>query len=148
MYLSFTPRVAWVDFYENTRQRKLAQEAPFAKAPTKLSTSPRWGTAWCWTDPEYEAVLPIDDSDMGCSCKGEKCEIREAWSRQIDLIELKEGDALTEQRAGDLQSPRRERDRQCHPVRSAPEYVCFGAPFRDTADGQAEQKCRPDARYD
>ncbi|MCH1407868.1 MAG: cysteine hydrolase [Verrucomicrobiales bacterium] len=85
-----------VDFYENTRQRKLAQEAPFAKAPTKLSTSPRWGTAWCWTDPEYEAVLPIDDSDMGCSCKGEKCEIREAWSRQIDLIELKEGDALTD----------------------------------------------------
>ena len=85
-----------VDFYENTPQRKLAQEAPFAKAPTKLSTSPRWGTAWCWTDPEYEAVLPIDDSDMGCSCKGEKCEIREAWSRQIDLIELKEGDALTD----------------------------------------------------
>ena len=36
-----------VDFYKNTPQRNLAQKAPFAKAPIKLSTSPRWGTAWC-----------------------------------------------------------------------------------------------------
>lgn len=85
-----------VDFYEGTDQRKLAQAAPFAKPPVKLADSPRWGTAWCWTDPDYEAVLPIDDSDMGCSCQGEKCGIREAWSRQIDLIDLKKGDALTD----------------------------------------------------
>ena len=85
-----------VDFYEGTAQRKLAKEAPFSRPPIKLSDSPRWGTAWCWTDPEYEAVLPIDDSDMGCSCTGEKCEIREAWSRQIKLIDLEEGDALTD----------------------------------------------------
>ena len=84
-----------VDFYKDTPQRKLAVRAPFAKAPIKLSTSPRWGTNWCWTDPKYEAVLPIDDSDMGCSCRGEKCEIREAWTRQIKTIDLVEGDALT-----------------------------------------------------
>lgn len=85
-----------VDFYEGTPQRELAKRAPFAKPPIELSTSPRWGTAWCWTDPEYEAVLPIDDSDMGCSCQGKKCEIREAWTRQTKLIDLKEGDALTD----------------------------------------------------
>lgn len=85
-----------VDFYKDTPQRKLAQNAPFAKAPIKLSTAPRWGTNWCWTDPKYEGVLPIDDSDMGCSCEGEKCEIREAWSRQFEGIELVEGDALTD----------------------------------------------------
>lgn len=85
-----------VDFYDGTAQRKLAQTAPFSEPPIKLSDSPRWGTAWCWTDPHYEAVLPIDDSDMGCSCQGEKCEIREAWSRQINLIDLKDGDALTD----------------------------------------------------
>jgi nicotinamidase-related amidase len=84
-----------VDFYKGTAQRNLAIQAPFAKAPIELSKAPRWGTEWCWTDPKYEGVLPIDDSDMGCSCKGEKCEIREAWSRQIKTIELVEGDALT-----------------------------------------------------
>ena len=85
-----------VDFYKNTPQRKLAQNAPFAKAPIKLSTSPRWGTAWCWTDGRREGVLPIDDSDMGCSCKGEKCEIREAWKRQNKLIDMVKGDAVTD----------------------------------------------------
>ena len=85
-----------VDFYKDTPQRKLAQKALFAKAPIKLSTSPRWGTAWCWTDGKREGVLPIDDSDMGCSCKGKKCEIREAWKRQNKLIDIAEGDALTD----------------------------------------------------
>ena len=85
-----------VDFYKDTPQRNLAQKAPFAKAPIKLSTSPRWGTAWCWTDGRREGVLPIDDSDMGCSCKGEKCEIREAWKRQNKLIDMVKGDAVTD----------------------------------------------------
>jgi nicotinamidase-related amidase len=85
-----------VDFYKGTPQRKLAQNSPFAKAPIKLSTSPRWGTAWCWTDGKHEGVLPIDDSDMGCSCKGKKCEIREAWKRQNKLIDIFAGDALTD----------------------------------------------------
>jgi|TARA_B100001964_G_C14238124_1_gene603530 nicotinamidase-related amidase len=85
-----------VDFYKDTPQRKLAQKAPFSKAPIKLSISPRWGTAWCWTDGKHEGVLPIDDSDMGCSCKGKKCEIREAWKRQNKLIDMAEGDALTD----------------------------------------------------
>jgi len=85
-----------VDFYKDTPQRKLARNSPFAKTPVKLSASPRWGTAWCWTDGKREGVLPIDDSDMGCSCKGKKCEIREAWKRQNKLIEMVEGDALTD----------------------------------------------------
>lgn len=85
-----------VSFYDDAPGRKLAQKAVFAKAPVPLSTKPRWGTFWCWPDPEFEGVLPIDDSDMGCSCKEPKCEIREAWSRQINLIEIVEGDAITD----------------------------------------------------
>ena len=84
------------DFYKDTPQRKLAQSAPFAKTPIPLATSPRWGTAWCWTDPKRESVLPIDDSDMGCSCVGKKCEIVPPWKRQIATIELAAGDALTD----------------------------------------------------
>ncbi len=84
------------DFYKDTPQRKLAQSAPFAKTPVPLASSPRWGTSWCWTDPKHEAVLPVDDSDMGCSCTDRKCEIIPPWKRQHPLIELAPGDALTD----------------------------------------------------
>ena len=83
-------------FYKDTPQRRRAQNAPFAKTPMPLAESPRWGTAWCWTDPKHEAVLPIDDSDMGCSCVGAKCPIREAWTRQIATIEIAPEDAITD----------------------------------------------------
>lgn len=83
-------------FYEGTPQRRRAQSAPFAKTPVPLATAQRWGTAWCWIDGKHEGVLPIDDTDMGCSCSGTKCTIREAWTRQIPAIELFPEDALTD----------------------------------------------------
>jgi nicotinamidase-related amidase len=83
-------------FYKGTPQRRRAQSAPFAKTPVPLATVERWGTAWCWTDPKHEAVLPIDDSDMGCSCVGAKCPINPPWTRQIAAIELEAEDALTD----------------------------------------------------
>jgi nicotinamidase-related amidase len=85
-----------VGFYKDTPQRKRAKAAPFAKTPIKLSTSPRWGTAWCWTEGKREGVLPIDDSDMGCDCADKKCEIREAWKRQHKGIEIMAEDAITD----------------------------------------------------
>jgi nicotinamidase-related amidase len=85
-----------VDFYKDTPQRKYAQGVPFAKAPITLSNKDRWGTKWCWPDSSLEGVLPIDDSDMGCSCAEPKCEIREAWTRQIKTIEIVGGDAIIE----------------------------------------------------
>jgi nicotinamidase-related amidase len=83
-------------FYKDTPQRKRAQAARFSKTPAPLAISERWGTAWCWTDPKHEAVLPIDDSDMGCDCRGTKCPIREAWTRQISTIEIAHADAITD----------------------------------------------------
>jgi len=83
-------------FYKDTPQRRAAQAAPFAKTPVLLASAERWGTKWCWTDPKHERVLPIDDSDMGCSCVGAKCPIRDAWKRQIAAIELAPNDALTD----------------------------------------------------
>ena len=84
------------DFYKDTPQRKRAQAAKFAATPKPLSTLERWGTSWCWTDPKHEAVLPIDDSDMGCDCTPTKCTIREAWTRQNSLIDIAEPDAITD----------------------------------------------------
>ena len=88
------------DFYKDTPQRRRAQSAPFAKTPVPLATVERWGTAWCWTDPKHEAVLPIDDSDMGCSCVGAKCPIVPPWKREIATIELAPEDALTDRKMG------------------------------------------------
>ena len=83
-------------FYKDTPERKRAQDAPFAPTPFPLVTAERWGTAWYWIDGKREGVLPIDDSDMGCSCEGQKCVIREAWTRQNPAIEIAEGDAITD----------------------------------------------------
>ena len=84
------------DFYKDTPQRKRAQTAPFAPTPLPLVTTERWGTAWYWIDGKREGVLPIDDTDMGCSCTGQKCEIRSAWTRQIATIEIADADAITD----------------------------------------------------
>ncbi|MSU34044.1 MAG: isochorismatase family protein [Pedosphaera sp.] len=83
-------------FYKDTQQRKRALAAPFAPTPVPLATAERWGTTWCWTDPKRERVLPIDDTDMGCSCVGQKCTVREAWTRQIATLELAPEDALSD----------------------------------------------------
>ena len=85
-----------VDFYKGTPARKRAQNAPSAKPPKPLSKDVRWGTNWCWPDKFRETELPIDDTDMGCDCE-EEYPIREAWTRQIDLIEIDdERDAITD----------------------------------------------------
>lgn len=84
-----------VDFYKDTPQRKRALEAPFAKTPVPLSTTERWGTAWCWPDKSREPELPIDDSDMGCDCET-KCEIVPPWKRQIATIDIADEDAITD----------------------------------------------------
>lgn len=84
-----------VDFYKDTSQRKRATEASYVKAPVKLSTRERWGTAWCWPQDEREPSMPIDDSDMGCDCR-EKCEIVPPWTRQIRTIDIRDPDAITD----------------------------------------------------
>ncbi|TWU32163.1 hypothetical protein [Novipirellula artificiosorum] len=75
-----------VDFYEGTPMRKLAQEAP--PVETTIPLKP-----WCHIDPSREPSLPIDDSDGGCDCDP-ACQTRQAWTRQIDSIEIHEGDAI------------------------------------------------------
>jgi nicotinamidase-related amidase len=84
------------EFYKETPQRRQAQTAPFVPTPVPLVTTERWGTAWYWIDGQREGVLPIDDSDMGCSCTDRKCEIRAPWKRQIATIEIADGDAITD----------------------------------------------------
>ncbi len=84
-----------VKFYADTPERKRALNAPFVKPSAPLSTTERWGTAWCWPDSKRESDLPIDDSDMGCDCPV-KCTIRDAWTRQISTIEIASADAITD----------------------------------------------------
>ena len=74
--------------YGKTPQRKLAQDAP--KIETKVELK-----RWCGLDKDREPPLPIDDSDGGCDCRP-RCKNYRAWKKQIDVIEIKEGDAITD----------------------------------------------------
>lgn len=81
--------------YRDTPARRRAMEAPLAQTKAPLATSTRWGTCWAWPDPTREKDIPIDDTDMGCDC-AEKCTIREAWTSQINLLTIKDQDAITD----------------------------------------------------
>jgi nicotinamidase-related amidase len=94
MFIIHAPSTC-TEFYQDTRQRKRALDAPFCRTPVPLSTEPRWGTAWCYPDKAREPELPIDDSDMGCDC-ATKCKIASPWTRQIAAIELGPEDAVTD----------------------------------------------------
>jgi nicotinamidase-related amidase/type 1 glutamine amidotransferase len=75
-----------MDFYEGTPQRKLAQAAPHVQPKVPLQN-------WCQLDPKKEGVLPIDDSDGGCTTNSKTFK---AWSRQIATIRVEDGDAVTD----------------------------------------------------
>jgi nicotinamidase-related amidase/type 1 glutamine amidotransferase len=79
-----------LDFYKDTPQRKLAQAAK--KVETKVPLQ-----GWCNLDAKIEGnTLPIDDSDGGCDCTDQEYKKNyRAWSRQIETIEIADGDAIT-----------------------------------------------------
>ena len=78
-----------LDAYKDTPQRKLAQQAPKVKPKVPLR-------GWCSLDSNREGDrLPIDDSDGGCPCQP-KCPGGSPWRSQIDTIEIKPGDAITD----------------------------------------------------
>jgi putative heme-binding domain-containing protein len=77
-----------MEAYKDTPQRKLAELAP--KVETKIPLM-----RWCKLNPEHEPPLPIDDSDGGCDCQPH-CKSGNPWRRQIDTIEVRDGDAITD----------------------------------------------------
>jgi nicotinamidase-related amidase len=81
-------------FYDGTPERKLAQEAPFVKAPVPID----------WNDPDeaYEGKYPISDEDW-CD-DNPKCPIAEIeksgnypWTRQHPAVEIKSDDAVSDE---------------------------------------------------
>ena len=77
-----------LDFYKDTPARQLAQSAPPAETKRPLER-------WCRLDPGREGSLPIDDSDGGCDCSPQ-CKNYKAWSREIDVLMVEPGDAVTD----------------------------------------------------
>ena len=75
-------------YYEGRPQRKLAQAAPKVNTSTSLE---KWGGL----ELQRELALPIDDSDGGCD-DVPQCKVSTAWSREIESLEIKDGDAITD----------------------------------------------------
>ena len=77
-----------LDFYKDTPARQLAQTAPVVETKRPLER-------WCRIDPAREGNLPIDDSDGGCDCSP-SCKNYKAWSREIPVLKVEPGDAVTD----------------------------------------------------
>ena len=80
-----------IGHYEGHPARKRAQDAP------KAANLPKDINGWCDLKSQFEQKFeyPIDQSDGGCDCEPQ-CEQRTAWSRQIDTIEIKGEDAISD----------------------------------------------------
>jgi nicotinamidase-related amidase len=77
-----------LNFYKDHPGRQLAQSAPQAETKVPLAR-------WVKLQPAREGALPIDDSDGGCGCEP-KCPQGHPWTRQIEALEIKDGDAITD----------------------------------------------------
>lgn len=75
-------------YYKDHPGRKLAQAAPKVQTTIPLQN-------WCNLQTDHESNLPIDDSDGGCP-DDPQCKQGKAWSHQIDSIQIKDGDAITD----------------------------------------------------
>ncbi len=80
-----------IGHYENHPARQKAKDAPQA------ANLPEGIASWCrWKDEtEKEAGYPIDHSDGGCDCQP-RCEEGSPWTGQIDAIEIKDEDAISD----------------------------------------------------
>jgi nicotinamidase-related amidase/type 1 glutamine amidotransferase len=80
-----------IDHYKDRPARLTAQNAPAA------ANLPEGMKSWCqWKDEtEKKAGYPIDHSDGGCDCQP-RCQEGSPWTSQIDTIEIKDQDAITD----------------------------------------------------
>ena len=74
--------------YADTPQRKLAQAAPKVKTDGALGS-------WCYLDPNSEAPMPVGVGQP-CDDEGELREAIRFFDRQIETLEIVEGDAVSD----------------------------------------------------
>ena len=77
-----------LEAYRDSAARRLAEQAPAVETAIPLR-------GWCHLDATRENRLPIDDSDGGCDCDP-RCPSGSPWRRQIEAIEIQEGDAISD----------------------------------------------------
>ncbi len=80
-----------MDYYKDHPARRRAENAP------KAANLPDGIAHWCeWIDEqEKKSGYPIDHSDGGCDCEP-KCEQGRPWRKQIDAIEIRGEDAVSD----------------------------------------------------
>jgi nicotinamidase-related amidase/type 1 glutamine amidotransferase len=80
-----------IDHYKDRPARLTAQNAPAAPG------LPEGMKSWCqWkNETEKKVGYPIDHSDGGCDCQP-RCKEGSPWTGQIDVIEIKDQDAISD----------------------------------------------------
>lgn len=76
-----------MEYHKNHPARRLGSKYKSKRARRLISDSK--------LDSEKEGVWPIDQSDGGCDCSPE-CKQGSPWTRQIDLIEISDKDAISD----------------------------------------------------
>jgi len=77
-----------MDQYADTPQRKLAQQAPRVETKVPLQ-------GWCYLDDKHEAAMPVS-VEQPCDDDGAIRPRVRFFQRQIDTLEIADGDAMTD----------------------------------------------------
>jgi len=77
-----------MEFYQDTPQRKRAQNATVTKPPVPIQD-------WCSLEPDFEIALPIDDSDGGCDDIPPTKDYR-AWTSEHPDLHIEKEDAVSD----------------------------------------------------
>jgi nicotinamidase-related amidase len=78
-----------MDFYASYPQRMKMKEVEAVPSSTAILD-------WYSLDPDREPALPIDDSDGGCDDPQSDCVNCVVWKKQIDLLEIKDQDGISD----------------------------------------------------
>ncbi|HUT25600.1 MAG TPA: ThuA domain-containing protein [Sumerlaeia bacterium] len=81
-----------IDHYKDHPARKRAQNAPKA---ADLPEGIAGGCGWI-DEKEEKAGLPVDASDGGCDCEPQCKHPPYPWTQQIDTIDIRDEDAITD----------------------------------------------------
>jgi nicotinamidase-related amidase len=78
-----------MEFYADFPQRQKMMQLESAPASAEILD-------WYYLDSKKESELPIDDTDGGCDDPESDCVHCEVWTKQIDLIGIKDQDCISD----------------------------------------------------
>ena len=107
-----------IDFYKDHPARKLGQKYKYNSVAKIISENK--------LDSEENEDWPFEISNGGCMVNPNNKEVNQSvWTRQIETIDIHEGDAISDSGTEIGSLFRKKKNQECNSFRSTYQYVCY-----------------------